>query len=61
MNFNFHHVQVIDANKSIDDLHEELKEVVRNIITESKDTDLKKLWTDASEVSHGKRPREDHS
>ena len=36
---------MIDASKSIEDLHTELKIVVKDIINKSKTQDLGQLWT----------------
>lgn len=47
--------KVIDASKSVEDLHEELKSVVKNIIEESKGKSIGTLWTTDTPQSASKR------
>ena len=49
-------MQTIDASKSIEEVHEEIKATVTTIIENIKDQEIGRLWVNSEAVRPGKRP-----
>ena len=51
---------MIDASKSIEDLHGEIKEIANQIILSSQNQPIKQLWVDNEDVTSAKRSCNEH-
>ncbi|CAH1781094.1 unnamed protein product [Owenia fusiformis] len=54
-----HDWKIVNAGKSIEDLHGEIKSIVTQTVESSKDKPILKLWSNPSEYPNKKRPLEE--
>ena len=47
---------MIDASRSIDDLHEEIKTITKQTLAEAKQKELGQLWVENTDTPPAKRP-----